>query len=80
MQVLWTGLYVHVDKPGSIIEQIKYAAAVDMQSSSANELLNSQQTQEQNPQILCIRSTYLHSCCSQRGNKNKKDYLNVHTL
>ena len=46
MQVLWTGLYVHVDKPGSIIEQIKYAAAVDMQSSSANELLNSKQTQE----------------------------------
>jgi len=46
MQVVWTGRHVHVDKPGSIIEQIKYGAAVDMQSSSANELLNSKQTQE----------------------------------
>lgn len=34
------------------IKQAKYSPAVDMQRLSANEMLNSEDTQEQNPQIL----------------------------
>jgi hypothetical protein len=48
-----------VDKPAGSIKQVKYRPTVDMQSSSANELLNSEQTQEQNPQILHYIFTFM---------------------
>lgn len=58
------------------IKQVKYSPAVDMQRLSANEMLNSEDTQEQNPQILRYIFTIL---LFSKGEQKQKDYHNMHT-